>query len=145
MVNELKVYNRFGELTLHLRHSLGVARELIIVDATEDMRAAVAGFKGSDFDRTIAKGSELIRLTADWGSPQYLSVLAQYLGMNFGWKTQTIEVEEPISLPRESVYGSGVPLVTSPQNNVGGNFAIVFANVSVHRPESSPLVEFRLT
>ncbi|HYM78370.1 MAG TPA: hypothetical protein VE377_20520 [Candidatus Dormibacteraeota bacterium] len=117
MVNELKVYNRFGELTLHLRHSLGPAPELITIDATEDMRAAVAELRGNDFDRTIAKAGELVRLTADWTSSQFLPVLAQYLAMNFGWRTQTIEVKERASF--------------------------VLTNVSEHRPESQPRVEFR--
>lgn len=137
MVNVLKVYNCFGELTLHLRHSLGQNPELLTVDGTDDMRAAVAELRGNDFDRTIAKGGELVRLTARWGSQQYLPVLARYFGMNFGWRTQTIQTKEHASLVREPSEA----LLT--QQLVSGNATIVFTNVSEYRPDSEPRIELR--
>jgi hypothetical protein len=95
MSSELKVYNRFGELTLHVRLSSGDVPELRTVDGTPEMRAAIASLKGIDFDRVVVKDKEHYRLTANWGSPGYLSVLARYFVTNFGWKTKIIETGEP--------------------------------------------------
>jgi hypothetical protein len=142
MVNELKVYNRFGELTLHLRHSLGPNPELLTIDGTEDMRAAVAQLKGNDFDRTIAKGNELVRLTADWGSPQYLSILAQYLGMNFGWRTQIIETEQRASMIYKPAEVTDVSR-NDPFSRYSGNTMLVITNVSEYRPDLKLQIEFR--
>ena len=93
MVSELKVYNRFNELTLHLRHSLDGKPELLIIDGTPEMQSAVAHWQGTDFDRTVAKGHDLIRLVANWDSAEYLIVLGRYLKMNFGWKTRIVQTQ----------------------------------------------------
>ena len=155
MVNELKVYNCFGELTLHLRHSLGQNAELLTIDGTDDMQAAVAELRGNDFDRTIAKGGELVRLTASWGSEQYLPVLARYFGMNFGWRTQTIQTKEQASPAREpsealltrlvslsSVEGNLEQPVLDFRQLISGNGTMLFTDVSEYRPESEPRIEF---
>lgn len=153
MVNELKVYNSFGELTLHLRQLLSPNADLLTIDGTEDMRAAVAELRGSDFDRTIAKDSELIRLTANWGSAEFLPVLARYFGMNFGWRTQTIETDESVS-QLETVTGAYGPLLftfapnryraprmLSGEGSATGNTLIVITSVREYRPEWHARVE----
>jgi hypothetical protein len=132
--SELKVYNRFDELTLHLRLSLGASPELLTVDGTPEMRAAIANLKGNDFDRTVVKGNELIRLTADWGSGEYLSVLGRYFVLNFGWSTKIVETAQPSTSVNFAASGNLAPLeygvvsgnLAPPQCGVVGpvNFAV---------------------
>jgi len=93
MSSELKVYNRFGELSLHLRLSVDNGPDLRIIDGTPDMRAAISSLRGVDFDRTVAKNNELLRFVADWGSADYLSVLGRYFVENFGWSTKIVETQ----------------------------------------------------
>src|SRR5580698_1894619 len=93
MPSELKVYNRFGEVSLHLRLSLDNVTDLRIIDGTPDMRAAIASLQGVDFDRTVAKDDELLRFAADWGSADYLTVLGRYFVENFGWSTKIVETQ----------------------------------------------------
>jgi len=98
MASELKVYNQFREVILHVRLTSGNAPKLLVVDATEEMRSAVNSLMGQDFDRTVGRGGELRRFTARWGSPEYAQVLADYFGNNFGWSTALVETVHPSSV-----------------------------------------------
>lgn len=137
MINELKVYNRFGELTLHLRQLIDRGSELLTIDGTENMRAAIAELRGSDFDRTIAKGRELVRLTSEWGNPEYLGVLARYFVMNFGWKTQTIETNSVSASPA----GAHLALTSSPQSRSGTGNIVVITKVTEDHPDYQPTMD----
>jgi hypothetical protein len=139
MASELKVYNRFGELTLHLRLSLDKRPELSTVDGTPEMRTAIASLRGSDFDRTVVKGNEHVRLMADWGSPEYLNVLGRYFVTNFGWSTKIVEAAQPSTSVCFAASGNYTPLVeygirsARPVDN-----AILVANFREDRPDFQP-------
>ncbi|HET7890448.1 MAG TPA: hypothetical protein VFL34_02945 [Candidatus Sulfotelmatobacter sp.] len=134
MASELKVYNRFGELTLHVRLSVENGPELTTIDGTREMRAAIAGFKGSDFDRTVIKENELHRLTSNWGSPAYLNVLGRYFVANFGWDTTIVEADESSTASTwttasGNVFSYGVVLQPRLTNTV------VTVNINADSPE----------
>jgi hypothetical protein len=123
MVSELKVYNRFDELTLHVRLALDQGLpKLLVVDGTPEMQAAVISLKGIDFDRTVVKDNAHLRFTANWGSAEYLNVLARYFVANFGWRTKIVEAEG---------------LSTEVYVTASGNFAPVYFGVPVGRPASN--------
>jgi hypothetical protein len=130
MISELKVYNKFGELNLHVRLSLGNAADLLILDGTPEMRAAISMLRGADFDRTIAKSNEVVRFEAEWGSADYLAVLSRYLVENYGWSTKMVET---VSVSTCVPDCSGVVLncENSPPVFHGSGEAISFGNVRV--------------
>jgi hypothetical protein len=97
MASELRVFNQFREVILHIRLTSANVPELLTISATEDMRSAVSSLIGQDFDRTVGKGNELIRFTAKWGTPEYARVMADYFQNNFGWSTFLAETEQPSS------------------------------------------------
>ncbi|MFZ0419915.1 MAG: hypothetical protein WAM04_17580 [Candidatus Sulfotelmatobacter sp.] len=117
MTSELKVYNQFREMILHIRLTYGDAPELLTIDATEEMRSAAHGLIGRDFDRTIGKGGDLLRLTARWGDPDYAQVLAEYFSNNFGWSTWLIEREQPLSARAFTTAGEAQIYATKAEEN----------------------------
>lgn len=91
MSRELKVYNRFDEMILHLQFVYGDSSPLQIIDGTPEMQAAVRALAGQDFDLTVVVNNQHQQFTAKWGSPEYIDTLAGYWSSNFGWRTRTID------------------------------------------------------
>lgn len=91
MSRQLKVYNRFKELILHLRYVPGDPLPLQIEDGTPDMQAAVRSLASRDFDQTVVVGNRRLRFEARWGTPEYLDALANYWSTNFGWQTRMVD------------------------------------------------------
>jgi|SRR5208282_365297 hypothetical protein len=140
MASELKVYNRFDELTLHVRLSLDNVPELQTIDGTPEMRAAIASLRGTDFDRMVLKGKELQRLTANWGSPGYLNVLARYFVMNFGWRTTIVETEKPSTAVLLTASGNSAPPVyygVSPERPAAYTM-LMRVNINKDSPDFQP-------
>jgi len=106
MTSELKVYNQFREVILHIRLASGDEAGFYTIDATDEMKAAISNLKGLDFDRTVGRGNELLRFTAKWGSPEYARVLARYLVNNFGWTTKLVETQGPSLVNSLAASGS---------------------------------------
>ena len=98
MTSELKVYNRFGELTLHLRFVAGHALPLQIEDGTPELQKAVRNLFGQDFDETVVVDNQRQRFTAKWGTPEYLDALAGYWSRNFRWRTRTTSTTRSIEV-----------------------------------------------
>jgi len=143
MSNELKVYNQFSEMILHIR--LAPADDptgIYTVDATDEMRVAVANLKGRDFDRMVGKGNELIRFAAKWGSPEYAEVLARYFVTNFGWRTALIETAQPLAANSFATSGSFLScLGTSPgQLSTGSQYAMV-VKIATEEPNQHPFLQ----
>ena len=100
MRRQLKVYNSFGELILHLELVDGDPQPLQILDGTPHMRAAVRSLFGQDFDLAVPLKNQPVHLFARWGTPEYIDALAQYWSANFGWRTKilsTVTTLESIS------------------------------------------------
>ena len=91
MSRQLKVYNRFGEMILHLRFVPGDILPIRVEDGTTEFRAAVRGLSGRDFEETVVVGKQRRRFEAKWGTPEYLDALAGYWSSNFGWQTRIVE------------------------------------------------------
>jgi hypothetical protein len=142
MASELKVYNRFGELTLHLRLSLENGPEMFTVDGTPEMRAAIASLKGIDFDRTVVKSNELLRLTANWGSPGYLNTLGRYFVTNFGWTTKIVQAEEPSTAVYLTASGNSAPPIYYgiPSARPAAS-TIVMVNINEDSPDFQPTTD----
>jgi hypothetical protein len=99
MTRELKVYNQFDELILHLEFVSDHPLPLQIVDGTPELRSAVRSLLGRDFDRTVVVGSQQRRFAAKWGSPDYVDALAGYWSSNFGWRTRIVDQSVSLTLP----------------------------------------------
>jgi hypothetical protein len=140
MASDLKVYNRFDELTLHVRLSLDDGPELYTVDGTPEMRTAIASLKGVDFDRTVVKNNEHLRFTADWGSPGYLTALGRYFVTNFGWRTKIVETEEPSARVGFIASGNFAPQVYYSEVTSVRAVAstMVMVNINEDRPDWQP-------
>ena len=131
---ELKVYNRFEELILHLRFVPGDPLPLRIEDGTQELRNAVRSLVGHDFDQTVVIEKQRRRFQATWGSPEYLDALAGYWSSNFGWRTRLVEMSLGWVTPQmkgtfdlNSMFkincSQGLENYTKTQNNSLHNFA----------------------
>jgi hypothetical protein len=140
MTSELKVYNSFGELTLHLRASSENGPQISTVDGTPEMRSAITSLRGTDFDRTVVKSNELSRLTANWGSPAYLSTLGRYFVANFGWRTKLVETEESsasLYSMASGTFASPIYYYCTASGSPAAN-TMVTVNISEDRPDTEP-------
>jgi hypothetical protein len=115
MAEELKVYNQFNELILHLRLAPRRPFPLQVVQGTRELREAIRALYGQDFDQTVIVAGQHQRFIASWGSPEYLGALAGYWKNNFQWRTE-IRSEEvligagssPSNLAAQSLgFGAG--------------------------------------
>jgi hypothetical protein len=88
MTKELKVYNRFNELILYLRLAPEHLFPLQVVLGSRELRQAVRGLYGQDFDRTVVVDGQHRRFVASWASSEYLDALAGYWESNFRWRTE---------------------------------------------------------
>lgn len=145
MPNELKVYNEFGEVILNLRVSSGEKPTLLTIDATDEMQRAINQLNGRDLDITIRKGTEDLRFTAKWGSPEFVQVLARYLVNNFGWKTKVVETQMPSATNTVSASG-GFVTYSGPASNGSfpGPAQRVFASLTIDDPKQHPKLSFVL-
>jgi hypothetical protein len=114
MASELKVYNQFRELILHIRLTSGDTPELLTIDATDEMRSAISSLIGQDFDRTVGGVRDLMRFSARWGAPEYARVLADYFANNFGWSTSLVETEQPLHYRTNATLGELFRQVLAP-------------------------------
>ncbi|MGI0080455.1 MAG: hypothetical protein ACRECH_12625 [Nitrososphaerales archaeon] len=130
MPRELKVYNRFDDLILHLRFVPGQLTPYQVIEGSTELREAVWGLYGQDFDRIVIVGREPRRFTAKWASPEYLDAMAGYWASNFGWRTETLTDEFPILLRDMGLVRSApsVALGARTENRVGLECA--FTNLS---------------
>lgn len=103
MSKQLKVYNRFNELTLYLEFTPGqLPLPLRVVLGSRELRNAVRDLYGHDFDRTALINGQLHRFVASWGSSEYLDTLAGYWASNFRWRTEITCDEIPVGTQTRS-------------------------------------------
>jgi len=88
---QLKVYNEFDELLLHVEHVQGDSSPLRIYEGTANLRHAVKSLEGYDFERSAIVAGELRQFSAKWDSPDFLAALGGYWSSNFGWRTKLTE------------------------------------------------------
>jgi hypothetical protein len=125
MNRELKIYNRFDELILHLKFIPNDSLPLQIEDGTPELREAVRSLSGKDFDQTVVVEKERRRFFAEWGTPEYLDALAGYWSTNFGWQSSIVEAA-PISKFSDAQYDSCFPTLLAGQYVAYGNAHRVF-------------------
>jgi len=147
MTSELKVYNQFREVILHIRVASGDEAGFYTIDATDEMKAAISNIRGLDFDRTVGKGNELLRFTAKWGSPEYAQVLARYLVNNFGWTTKLVETQQPSVANSLAASGSYLCYYVGTSRSLPEASYSLVAKVTTEDPEQhpSPLVDTTTT
>lgn len=98
MARQLKVYNRFDELILHLRFVPEDPSPYQVIEGSRELREAVCGLYGQDFDRTVIEDGQQRRFVASWASPEYVDTLAGYWASNFRWRTETTSDEFEIEI-----------------------------------------------
>ncbi|MGC2154555.1 MAG: hypothetical protein WA618_21130 [Terriglobales bacterium] len=148
MPNELKAYNEFGEMILHLRFPSGGNPGMLTIDATKEMQTAINGLRDRDLDVVVQKGSEQLRFSAKWGSAEFAQVLAGYLVNNFGWTTKVLETHIPsltnavsasgTSITFSGSFGNAFPPATFSNVSSPGLTSIAFANLVVDDPTRRP-------
>lgn len=149
-MQELKVYNRFDELILHLEYVPHDAEPMRIVEATPELREALRTLARNDFDRTVAIKRQLQRFTANWRSAKYLEVLADYLAANFKWTTKLLDKPETQTLRVSGYSHDTASASTFAQLSAEIAEAIplsadlfVLASQRLHDPTQRPTLEWR--
>ena len=112
MSRNLKVYNSFGELILHLDFVLGDRLPLQAQDGTPEMLALVRALTGRDFDLSVSVGNQQRRFEAKWGTPEYLDALAGYLKSNFSWRTKIIDSTSSLGVTHWAICSANVSAAT---------------------------------
>jgi len=143
MASELKVYNQFREVILHVRFTSGDMPELLMIDGTDEMRLAMRSLVGQDFERNVAKGGEVLRFSAAWGSPEFGRVLAGYFSTNYSWSTKIIETEQPLQANTSSgaaCYSLLLHFLDRAQANTSVHVWNI-ANLTTDDPRLRPLVQ----
>jgi hypothetical protein len=91
MSRELKIYNQFDELILHVEHAPNAIPSLRIIDGTPELRSAIRSLAGHPFERLALLDGQMSRFEAEWGDADFLNVVASYWRANFGWRTKIVE------------------------------------------------------
>ncbi|HTV59605.1 MAG TPA: hypothetical protein VMJ93_12110 [Verrucomicrobiae bacterium] len=91
MTKNLKVYNQFDELILHVEHTPGENPSLTILDGTAELTAAIRLLSGYDFDRPALANGQMCRFSAGWDEEGFLDAIGGYWAATYSWKTRIVE------------------------------------------------------
>jgi hypothetical protein len=91
MSKELKVYNQFQELILHVEYVRDRGPVLRVIDGTPELRRSIKLLEGQPFERAILIDGQLREYRSSWGDKDFLDCVAGYWSANFGWRVRLLE------------------------------------------------------
>src|SRR5215470_14487647 len=121
MSRELKVYNEFGELILHVEHRQGDPC-LRIIDGTREMSQAIRLLHGRDFERAAIVDGQLCDFRAAWDDPEFLDAVGGFWTANFGWRTRIVQKAPKIARLHGNLAISNVMSPTVPGLALSASF-----------------------